>query len=85
MKKLLLTIAILTITTLSYSANSIAITGDGRGDDVPDLTAGLGLDVKLHEFKESKYLDSLNLEVRKDFIDLDRTAAFLVIKMDLTK
>lgn len=49
-----------------------------------DILAGVGLDIKVYEFKEKKFLDSINVEVRKDFINIDRGSIFLTLSLDLT-
>ena len=52
-------------------------------NDLNPLEGGVGVDFKVYKFN-GKYLDSINIEVRKDFIEMDRGSAYTVLKGDLT-
>jgi hypothetical protein len=54
------------------------------GDNGKEGQAGIGADVKVYKFKD-KFLDSIEVQARKDFIDIDRWEVYTVLKVDLTK
>lgn len=47
--------------------------------------AGVGVDLEVYEFDdEANFLDSINIEGRKDFIESERGSVYVVLKMKLS-
>ena len=53
-------------------------------EDLNPLEAGVGVDATIYKFKNKKFLDSINVEVKKDFVEMERASLYVVLKCDLT-
>lgn len=98
MKKLVLIfVCLMFITTFAYAETKVTSEkwchthnyedSDTIIDDTQrnPIEAGLGADIKVLDLTKNPFLDSLNVEVRKDLVDMERVSAYVVLKIDLTK
>ncbi len=48
------------------------------------IDAGVGIDLLLFKWEEANYLSNVKLELKKDFVDIERFSGYLVLEVDVS-